>query len=118
MEKALGNRKLGIVFAVLLTLAFGFIFNSVQSNTIAQSFEDVFNIPDWTIGIGLVLLTAIVIFGGVKRIARVTQIVVPVMATISVFMRLMRCNLIFAALALTTNYCVSSVTCPTIFPPL
>ncbi|EGA88279.1 amino acid carrier protein [Planococcus donghaensis MPA1U2] len=82
MEKALGNRKLGIVFAILLTLAFGFIFNSVQSNTIAQSFEDVFNIPDWTIGLGLVLLTAIVIFGGVKRIARVTQIVVPVMATI------------------------------------
>ncbi|ANU22449.1 alanine/glycine:cation symporter family protein [Planococcus donghaensis] len=82
MEKALGNRKLGIVFAILLTLAFGFIFNSVQSNTIAQSFEDVFNIPDWTIGLGLVLLTAIVIFGGVKRIARVTQVVVPVMATI------------------------------------
>lgn len=88
MEKALGNRKLGIVFAVLLTLAFGFIFNSVQSNTIAQSFEDVFNIPDWTIGIGLVLLTAIVIFGGVKRIARVTQIVVPVMATIYIIVAL------------------------------
>ncbi|MGB6407139.1 MAG: alanine/glycine:cation symporter family protein, partial [Planococcus donghaensis] len=88
MEKALGNRKLGIVFAILLTLAFGFIFNSVQSNTIAQSFEDVFNIPDWTIGLGLVLLTAIVIFGGVKRIARVTQIVVPVMATIYIIVAL------------------------------
>ncbi|RLQ86744.1 alanine/glycine:cation symporter family protein [Planomicrobium sp. Y74] len=80
MEKALGNRKLGIVFAVLLTLAFGFIFNSVQSNTIAQSFGDVFNIPDWTVGLGLVLLAAIVIFGGVKRIAQVTQVVVPFMA--------------------------------------
>ncbi|AIY06331.1 sodium:alanine symporter [Planococcus sp. PAMC 21323] len=88
MEKALGNRKLGIVFAILLTLAFGFIFNSVQSNTIAQSFEDVFNIPDWSIGIGLVLLTAIVIFGGVKRIARVTQVVVPVMATIYIIVAL------------------------------
>lgn len=82
MEKALGNRKLGIVFAILLTLAFGFIFNAVQSNTIAQSFEAVFNIPDWTVGLGLVLLSAIVIFGGVKRIAQVTQIVVPVMATL------------------------------------
>ena len=80
MEKALGNRKLGIIFAVLLTLAFGFIFNSVQSNTIAQSFGDVFNIPDWTVGLGLVLLAAVVIFGGVKRIAQVTQVVVPVMA--------------------------------------
>lgn len=88
MEKALGNRKLGIVFAILLTLAFGFIFNSVQSNTIAQSFEDVFNIPDWTIGVALVVLTAIVIFGGVKRIASVTQVVVPVMATIYIFVAL------------------------------
>ncbi|MBT2570941.1 alanine/glycine:cation symporter family protein [Planococcus sp. ISL-110] len=88
MEKALGNRKLGIVFAILLTLAFGFIFNSVQSNTIAQSFEDVFNIPDWTIGLGLVVLTAIVIFGGVKRIASVTQIVVPIMATIYILVAL------------------------------
>ncbi|TWT07004.1 alanine:cation symporter family protein [Planococcus sp. CPCC 101016] len=88
MEKALGNRKLGIVFAVLLTLAFGFIFNSVQSNTIAQSFEDVFNIPDWSVGLGLVLLTAVVIFGGVKRIASVTQVVVPIMATIYIFVAL------------------------------
>ncbi|HSJ39245.1 MAG TPA: alanine/glycine:cation symporter family protein [Planococcus sp. (in: firmicutes)] len=82
MEKALGNRKLGIVFAVLLTLAFGFIFNSVQSNTIAQSFGEVFNIPNWVIGSGLVVLAAIVIFGGVKRIAKVTQVIVPVMATL------------------------------------
>ncbi|WP_223634765.1 alanine/glycine:cation symporter family protein [Planococcus sp. 4-30] len=88
MEKALGNRKLGIVFAILLTLAFGFIFNSVQSNTIAQSFEDVFNIPDWSVGLGLVLLTAVIIFGGVKRIARVTQVVVPIMATIYIFVAL------------------------------
>ncbi|KAA0958798.1 alanine:cation symporter family protein [Planococcus sp. ANT_H30] len=88
MEKALGNRKLGIVFAILLTLAFGFIFNSVQSNTIAQSFEDVFNIPDWSVGLGLVLLTAVVIFGGVKRIASVTQIVVPIMATVYIIVAL------------------------------
>ena len=88
MEKALGNRKLGVIFAILLTLAFGFIFNSVQSNTIAQSFEDVFNVPDWSVGLGLVLLTATVIFGGVKRIASVTQVVVPIMATIYIFVAL------------------------------
>ena len=88
MEKALGNRKLGIVFAILLTLAFGFIFNSVQSNTIAQSFGDVFNIPNWAIGVALVLLTATVIFGGVKRIASVTQVLVPVMATIYILVAL------------------------------
>ena len=88
MEKALGNRKLGIVFAILLTLAFGFIFNSVQSNTIAQSFNDVFNIPNWMVGLVLVILAALVIFGGVKRIARVTQIVIPVMATLYIVLAL------------------------------
>ncbi|PIC64801.1 sodium:alanine symporter family protein [Sporosarcina sp. P13] len=80
MEKALGQRKLGIVFAILLTMCFGFIFNAVQSNTISQSFSDVFGIPHWTIGIGLIVLTAIIVFGGVKRIVKVTQTIVPVMA--------------------------------------
>ena len=80
MQKALGYRKLGIVFAILLTLCFGFIFNSVQSNTISQSFMDVFSVSDWVVGLGLVLLTGIIIFGGVKRIVKVTQFIVPIMA--------------------------------------
>lgn len=80
MQKALGYRKLGIVFAILLTLCFGFIFNSVQSNTISQSFMDVFGVSDWVVGLGLVLLTGVIIFGGVKRIVKVTQFIVPIMA--------------------------------------
>lgn len=88
MQMALGNRKLGIIFAVLLTLAFGFIFNSVQSNTIAESFGDVFNIPNWTVGAALVILTALIIFGGVKRIASVTQVLVPVMAVLYILVAL------------------------------
>ncbi|MDW0108516.1 alanine/glycine:cation symporter family protein [Sporosarcina aquimarina] len=82
MQKALGMRSLGIVFAILITLCFGFIFNAVQSNTISQSYSDVFNIPEWVIGVVLVVLTAIVIFGGVKRIVKVTQFIVPIMAII------------------------------------
>ncbi|MBO1911140.1 amino acid carrier protein, partial [Microvirga sp. 3-52] len=80
MQKALGYRKLGIVFAVLLTLCFGFIFNAVQSNTISQSFMDVFGLPDWLVGLALVILTAVIIFGGVKRIVKVTELIVPIMA--------------------------------------
>ncbi|WP_371812550.1 alanine/glycine:cation symporter family protein [Sporosarcina sp. Marseille-Q4063] len=80
MQKALGYRKLGIVFAILLTLCFGFIFNAVQSNTISQSFMDVFGLPDWVVGLALVLLTAVIIFGGVKRIVKVTELIVPIMA--------------------------------------
>lgn len=80
MQKALGQRGLGIVFAILLTMCFGFIFNAVQSNTISQSFTSVFGIPDWAVGIALVILTAFIVFGGVKRIVKVTQAIVPIMA--------------------------------------
>lgn len=88
MQKALGKRNLGIVFAILLTLSFGFIFNAVQSNTISQSFMDVFGIPDWGVGLGLVALTAIIIFGGVQRIVKVTQTIVPVMAVFYILVAL------------------------------
>jgi len=80
MEKALGQRKLGIVFSILLTLSFGFIFNAVQSNTIATSVGEAFDIEPYFIGILLVALTAMIIFGGVHRIVKVTQVLVPVMA--------------------------------------
>ncbi|MFJ8512267.1 alanine/glycine:cation symporter family protein [Lysinibacillus xylanilyticus] len=80
MQKALGQRKLGIVFSILLTLSFGFIFNAVQSNTIATSVGEAFHIEPYIIGIMLVVLTALIIFGGVHRIVKVTQVLVPVMA--------------------------------------
>ena len=44
MEKALKNRKLGIAFSILITVCFGLIFNSVQSNTIAMAFNGSFGI--------------------------------------------------------------------------
>ncbi|ERN51478.1 alanine:cation symporter family protein [Alkalihalophilus marmarensis] len=82
MEKALNKRGLGIIFAVLITLCFGLIFNAVQANTITLAFENAFNFDRFVIGIIVAGLAGLVIFGGVKRIASVTQIVVPVMAII------------------------------------
>lgn len=80
MEKGLNNRKMGILFSILITIAFGFIFNAVQSNTIANAFENSFGFNKTIIGIILVLLTGSVIFGGVKRIAKVSEMIVPVFA--------------------------------------
>ena len=80
MEKALGQRKLGIIFSILLTLSFGFIFNAVQANTIATSVGEAFDVSPKIVGAILVILTAFIIFGGVHRIVKVTQILVPVMA--------------------------------------
>jgi len=76
----LKSRWMGIAFAITITLSFGLIFNSVQSNTIAMALEDSFGLNTLVVGFILAGLTAIVIFGGVKRIAHVVQVIVPIMA--------------------------------------
>lgn len=82
MEKGLNNRWMGIIFAIIITFCFGLIFNSVQSNTISLAFMEAFGMGRFTVGIILAILTALVIFGGVRRIARFSQVIVPVMAII------------------------------------
>ncbi len=80
MEKALGQRWLGILFSVLITISFGFVFNSVQSNTISLSLQNQYGFDKTWITVGLVVLTALVIFGGVRSIATVASFLVPIMA--------------------------------------
>jgi AGCS family alanine or glycine:cation symporter len=80
MEKAIGARWMGVLFALLITFCFGLAFNSVQANTITIAFEEAFGANRLVIGIGLTVFTGFIIFGGVKRIAKVSQVVVPVMA--------------------------------------
>ncbi|WP_209123775.1 sodium:alanine symporter family protein [Alkalihalobacillus sp. BA299] len=80
MEKAIGKRWMGVLFAVLITFCFGLAFTSVQANTITAAFEEAFGINRLLLGIVLAVIVAFVVFGGVRRIAKVSQIVVPVMA--------------------------------------
>ncbi|QHE53980.1 sodium:alanine symporter family protein [Pontibacillus sp. HMF3514] len=82
MEKGLKNRKLGVAFAVSIIFTYGLVFSSVQSNTIRLAFEDSFDVQKGVMAVVLTALSALVIFGGLKRIARVTQVVVPIMAVI------------------------------------
>ncbi|WP_066391315.1 alanine/glycine:cation symporter family protein [Neobacillus mesonae] len=80
MEKALNARWMGITFAVLISLTFGLAFNSVQANTITSSLNNSFGISKTVIAIVLAVVTAVIIFGGLKRIAKVAEWMVPVMA--------------------------------------
>lgn len=80
IEKGLNKRWLGIVFSILITVSFGLVFNSVQANTISLAFEGAFGINKLVIGICLASITGLIIFGGVKRIAKVAELIVPVMA--------------------------------------
>ena len=80
MEKGLKLRWLGVLFSILLTVSFASVFNSVQANTISLAFKEAFNINTLVTGIFLTAVTMIIIFGGLKRIARVTEVIVPFMA--------------------------------------
>lgn len=88
MEKGLNARWFGIIFAVLITLTFGIVFTSVQSNTIALAFEEAFNLNSWIIGAVVAVLAGIVVIGGVRRIARVTSLIVPIMALFYIILAL------------------------------
>lgn len=80
MEKGLKARWMGILFAVLISITFGFAFNSVQSNTICAAWDKAFGIDHVWMGIVLTAVTLLIIFGGIHRIARVSGVIVPVMA--------------------------------------
>ena len=80
MEKGLKKKWMGITFSVLIIMCFGFAFNSVQSNTIAAAFNSTFNANKLIIGIILTVLTLLIIFGGVNRIAKISSVLVPIMA--------------------------------------
>ncbi|MDK1472475.1 alanine/glycine:cation symporter family protein [Streptomyces sp. 549] len=85
MERALGKRWLGVLFAVLITLTFGFVLTAVQSNTITVTMQGSLSAADsaWftpVLGVALAALLAMAVFYGVKRIAKVTQVLIPVMA--------------------------------------
>lgn len=88
MEKGLGMRRMGILFSIFLIIAFGLVFNAVQSNSIAQAMHVAFGVPQLGVGIGLVVLTAVIIFGGVRTIARVAELIVPVMALVYLLLAL------------------------------
>lgn len=88
MEKGLNKRWMGILFAIVITITYGFIFNSVQANTISIAFEESFGANRLVVGLVLATLTGIIVFGGLKRIVSFTQVVVPVMAILYIIIAL------------------------------
>ena len=80
IELGLKCRPMAILFSVLTIVTFGFAFNTVQSNTLCEAVENAFGIDRLYIGIAITVSTLIIIFGGIQRIAKVSSLVVPVMA--------------------------------------
>ncbi|WP_084078165.1 sodium:alanine symporter family protein [Demequina sp. NBRC 110057] len=85
IQRGLGSRRLAIAFAVILIVSSPLIINSLQAYTIAETVADAVGLPmdswlPWAVGAVLAALTAAVVFGGARRIARVTESLVPSMA--------------------------------------
>ncbi|BAU28039.1 amino acid carrier protein [Aneurinibacillus soli] len=82
MEKGLNKRWMGVLFSILITLSFGLVFNSVQSNTITIAFQNSFGTDRLTLGLIMTAAFAAIIFGGVKRIAQAAEYKVVILAVL------------------------------------
>ena len=80
IQRGLHCKWMAVLFAVLITVSFGLANNSVQANTICGAMEGAFGWNHLVVGVVLMLLTLIIVFGGIQRIAKVSSVLVPVMA--------------------------------------
>lgn len=80
IEKGLGIKWYAVLFAIVTVIATGALLPGVQSNSMTSAMNNAFGISPWVSGIAVCLVLAVIIFGGVKRIAKTAELVVPVMA--------------------------------------
>lgn len=81
IERGLNMKWLAGMFAFFGMIAALGTGCSVQSNSVAHAIESSFGVPNWLTGVVLTIVTALVILGGIKSIARAASIIVPVMAS-------------------------------------
>ena len=87
------GKVLAVLFGCFCVLASFGIGNMSQTNSIAGNMQSAFNVPTYVTGIGLVILSAVVILGGLKRVAAVTEKIVPIMAILYIIGALVICVL-------------------------
>ena len=86
IENGLRSSFFGALFAVLAAVAFGVLLPTVHSNNIALSCSYSFGVPVWCMGVFVAVLMALIIIGGVKRIANVAQVIAPLMAVVYILL--------------------------------
>ncbi len=108
IEKGLGLKWLAGVAATVAVLCYTTLIPGVQSSTIVTSLDTAFGIPTWISGLVLTALTALVVFGGTKRIAHFAQTVVPLMAAAYILLAVVVLVLNFQAIPEVVRLVVSS----------
>ncbi|MGK7379244.1 alanine/glycine:cation symporter family protein [Planococcus sp. 1R117A] len=86
IEKGLKAKWFAVVFAAITLIVMGVLWPGLQANTIAIAMENAFGIEPYITGIMVVTVLGVIIFGGVKRIAKAAEIIVPIMAFIYILM--------------------------------
>lgn len=80
IQKGLKQRWMAILFAILITLQFGLSNNSIQANTICGAMQEAFGWSPIWVGVALAAMALFIVFGGIQRIAKVSSVIVPLMA--------------------------------------
>ena len=80
ISRGMKNKWMAALFAVLITITFGFSYNSIQSNTICEALNQAFGFDKTLVGIIISAIALFIAFGGIQRIAKVSSVLVPVMA--------------------------------------
>ena len=88
ISKGLKAPWAGGVFSVCLIISFGLVFNAVQANSIADAMEGAFGFSKMWVGLAIAFCAGLVIFGGLRSIARFAEVIVPFMAAAYVLMAL------------------------------
>lgn len=104
IKNGLGNKKLGGFYAILIIISYIGGFLSIQTNTITKSLNQIVNINPYLIGIIIVIVTAMIIFGGISKISTATSKIVPVMG---IFYLIITFYIIFVNLELLPNIFIS-----------
>lgn len=82
-------RWLAVVYAICLLAAFALGFNAFQGNTVAGALEDSLGADRLWVGLGLAVATGFIVYGGIKRIAKASDVIVPVMALVYIGLALL-----------------------------
>lgn len=80
IQKGLKCRWMAVLFAILITLQFGLSNNSIQANTICGAMQEAFGWSPIWVGVALAAMALFIVFGGIQRIAKVSSVIVPLMA--------------------------------------
>lgn len=88
IERGLGKRGWGVLFSVLLVFTFAFAYEMIQANTLSAIAAENFGWPTWVSAIVLVLISAPFFIGGLRPVARFTEILAPLMAVLYILLAL------------------------------